>query len=261
MVNAFRQAYQNFVDARNFGPAFLLRHFAKLRGAQTTKLRVPGIGLIHVRVGTSDVAAIQQVFGERSYDLGATSPVTARIQRRYEKILSQQKRPVIVDAGANIGAASLWFRMHYPLAGIVAVEPEPGNVSILHRNLDGIGDTFIMDAAIGAESGHVNIEDGTTGWGARTIRSETGIPVVTIQDAIDLVPDGVSFIVKIDIEGFESDLFARNTSWIKDAFVVIIEPHDWMLPGQLSSRSFQRAMAEHDFEVFLSGENLIYIRI
>jgi hypothetical protein len=47
---------------------------------------------------------------------------------------------------------------------------------------------------------------------------------------------------------------------LDDAFAVYIEPHDWMLPGQGSSRSFQAAFGARDFEIFLRGENLIYIR-
>ena len=74
------------------------------------------------------------------------------------------------------------------------------------------------------------------------------------------IDDGI-FIAKIDIEGFEKDLFSSNLGWIDRAEMVIIEPHDWMLPGQQSSATFQRAMGSRDFELFISGENLIYVRV
>jgi hypothetical protein len=69
------------------------------------------------------------------------------------------------------------------------------------------------------------------------------------------------FCVKIDIEGFESDVFASNTEWLDDVTVVLVEPHDWMLPGQGSSRTMQVAMAARPFEMLISGENLIYVRL
>lgn len=260
-MGAVARLKQNIDDARMFGPAFLMRHVARVSGSKTTRVNVPGIGAVHVRVGESDVAALRQVFGEGDYDLGAASPITARIRARSRAIIDAGKMPVIVDAGANIGAASLWFRANYPEAAIVAIEPEPGNGAILHRNLDGRPNIAILDAAIGAEPGFVAIENDESGWGARTERAEQGIPVVTVTQAIATVPDGVPLIVKIDIEGFERDLFARNLDWLAGSYVVIIEPHDWMLPGQLSSLSFQKAMAAHDFELFLSGENLIYVRV
>lgn len=251
----------NVDDARTFGPGILMRHVARVTGAKTTQVNMPSVGPVHVRVGESDVAALRQVFGEGDYDLGSTSPVTERIRARAAAIKREGGIPVIVDAGANIGAASLWLRATYPDAALVAIEPEPANAAVLHRNLDGLPNVTVLDAAVGAEPGFVSIANDVSGWGARTLPAEHGIPVVTIPDAVAKVPGGVPLIVKIDIEGFERELFARNLDWIADAYAVIIEPHDWMLPGQQSSRNFQRAMAAHEFELFLSGENLIYVRV
>jgi hypothetical protein len=42
--------------------------------------------------------------------------------------------------------------------------------------------------------------------------------------------------------------------------VLMIEPHDWMLPGQYSSAGFQRAVAQERFEMLISGENLFFVR-
>ena len=66
---------------------------------------------------------------------------------------------------------------------------------------------------------------------------------------------------KIDIEGFESDLFADNLDWLDRFAVVAIEPHDWMFPGQGTSLSFQKAMAARDFEMVICGQNLIFLRL
>lgn len=86
--------------------------------------------------------------------------------------------------------------------------------------------------------------------------------VTTMNELLASVSDGVPFIAKIDIEGFESDLFARNTGWIEDFFAIAVELHDWMLAGQRGSGTFQTAMAARTgFEVFLKGENLIYVRV
>jgi hypothetical protein len=41
----------------------------------------------------------------------------------------------------------------------------------------------------------------------------------------------------------------------------VIEPHDWMLPGELSSRSFQEAMVRYPFELCIRGENLMYVQL
>ena len=168
---------------------------------------------------------------------------------------------MIIDAGANIGAASLWFRRLYPDAAIVAIEPDPDNLAILRKNIADDPLTHVVDAAIGSKPGHVDLEKTNAGWGTMTHRSNDGVPIVTVSTLTKMIDEASLFIVKVDIEGFESDLFADNLGWLDDAHVVMIEPHDWMLPGQRSSGTFQQALAKHPFEIFIRGENLIYVRI
>jgi hypothetical protein len=63
----------------------------------------------------------------------------------------------------------------------------------------------------------------------------------------------------VDIEGFDDDLFsAVDLSWIDRTVCLLVEPHDWLLPG--SSQSLQRAMALRNFDLLISGENLVYVR-
>lgn len=92
-------------------------------------------------------------------------------------------------------------------------------------------------------------------------RTDSGIAIVTVDHVLAEVPGGIPFIIKIDIEGFESDLLKTNLDWIAQAYVVMIEPHDWMLPGHMTSRAFQQAMAVHPFEMFIRGENILYVRV
>jgi FkbM family methyltransferase len=251
----------NVDDIATFGPRFLLRHLPRVTGAEMAPVHISGIGPIYLRAGESDVAAVRQIFGHKDYDIGSIPAIGARLNARYRAILQGGRKPVIVDAGANVGTAALWFRKTYIEAAIVAVEPEPGNLGVLKRNLEGRRDMMVLAAAIGGRSGFVEVKMGTLGWAAQTLRSESGVPIVTMADAFAKVADGIPFIAKIDIEGFESDLFSANVEWLNDVSMVIIEPHDWMLPGKKTSRSFQAAMGQHDFEIFISGENLIYIRV
>jgi FkbM family methyltransferase len=250
----------NFYDLVSFGPQFFFRHLARVSGTTFAVVNIPGYGKLNVRPGESDVAALRQVFREKQYQI-PSSMVSTRIQNRYHEILQANNIPVIVDAGANIGSASLWFLRQFPKAAVVAIEPEPGNVSMLKKNAENWSRVTILEAAIGSNAGFVSVQNEATGWGARTERANKGIPIVTMQEAFDCVPNGSPFIAKIDIEGFESDLFSQNTGWIDDVYLLYIEPHDWMLPGKMTSRSFQQAMAQHTFELFIIGENLVYVRV
>lgn len=249
----------NLQDVTDFGPTILLRHFGRLRKNRIVKVRTPG-GPIYVRAGDSDISAVRQVFAKRDYDVSWLTAASRRMQGRYEEIIALGGVPVVVDAGANIGAATIWFKQQYPKAAVVAVEPDPGNAEVLRMNVANLADIYVLEAAIGSENGFVSLISEGLGWAVQTERATSGIPIVTIDDAVGKVPNGVPFIAKIDIEGFERDLFSANTDWIDSMAAVIIEPHDWMLQGQYTSVPFQRAMGLRDFEMLHIGENIFYIR-
>jgi hypothetical protein len=94
---------------------------------------------------------------------------------------------------------------------------------------------------------------------SRSIEGE--VPIVTIPELVSTVPDGRLFGAKIDIEGFESDVFSQNTDWLNDLKFLFLEPHDWMLPGAKTSREFQKRLAHCDFDIIVAGENLLYVAI
>lgn len=219
---------------------------------------VRSAGRLFIRRKQSDFSAVRQVWRDEEYKIGNPA-IRDRVARRYEAILGEGRTPVIVDAGANIGAASRWFSVLYPQAVVVAVEPDPENLEILRRNADGWR-VEVVPSAIGSEAGFVRLIGLDLGWSTQTERADDGLSIVTVAECVASVPKGKLFIAKIDIEGFEEDLFSGNTDWVADAEVVFIEPHDWMLPDRHTSRHFQTVMARHPFQLFLRGENLIYVR-
>lgn len=229
-------------------------------GKADRQLNLSGAGRVFVRPKDSDYTVFRQVYRDRDYEVGL-DVIDDRIVAAYEEVLATGSTPVIVDAGANIGAATRWFAQRFPKAEVIAIEPDPDNTRVLRRNIEDVPNARVIEAALGGEPGFVSLKNDTDeSWGVQTVRGDTGLPIVTIRQAMDAIPNASLFGVKIDIEGFENDLFAGDTSWLDDARVVYIEPHDWMLPGEHSSRTFQREMGKRDFEIFLRGENLIYVR-
>ena len=63
-------------------------------------------------------------------------------------------------------------------------------------------------------------------------------------------------ICKIDIEGGESDLFSANDAWIDQFPLIIIELHDWLLPGTSNSKNFLSAISKRNFDIVYRGENM-----
>lgn len=220
---------------------------------------LPRHGRFHVRGRNSDVATLRQVFGEQEYRLRPDA-AEARLDRRYREMLAAGQTPVIIDAGANVGAAARWFHQLFPQVRVLAVEPDADNAAMLRLNTEDYAPITVVEAAIGAEPGFVSLIQADASWGIQTERSDSGLAVVTIPELVAGVENGALLLAKIDIEGFEEDLFASNTGWIDEAFCVIVEPHDWMLPDRHTSRTFQKAMGSGDFQLLIQGENLAYIR-
>jgi FkbM family methyltransferase len=248
-------------DVRHLGPRFAWAALRRWRRPLPFAIAVGGVGNVWVRGRDSDIDTLRRIFLNRDYEIPAQA-VRDRVLARYEAIIAAGKRPVIIDAGANIGGAALWFAHAYPEAIVVAIEPDPVTVEMLHRNVAHLPHVEVVPLALGSTAGQVEVVPGDASDATRTVRSETGLQVTTVADLVAGVPDGVPLIAKIDIEGFEADLFASNTGWIDDFFAIFVELHDWMLPGQRSSGTFQSAMATRDgFEVFVKGENLIYVRV
>lgn len=210
---------------------------------------------LHLRPNGSDFDVFLQIFDQRQYDTSAMRRHDD-IQSRYEAILCEGKTPLIVDAGANVGLSALYFRDRYPKARILAIEPEDGNFAELTKRAD----DFIIPIHAGLANfdGQLEVCDPGLGeWGFRTKRAEHGVPAIRLGTLLETYPCE-PFILKIDIEGFEADLF--DDPALLDRFTLIyFEPHDWMLPKQRSASSFVSAVAGLDRDFLLAGENIVSI--
>ena len=250
----------NSRDVRALGIGTLRRHLDAVLGRGLTRLHLKRMGPFAIRPRTSDWEVVHQVFVDRQYDL-AMFAQDAWIRAEYERILASGRTPLIVDLGANIGASALWYAMAYPDARVVAVEPDRSNADLCRRNTAG-HNVEVLTAAVGATPGYVSVSgDDEEKWATRTARDDHGSTrICLVNDIVSEVPNATLFIVKVDIEGFESDLFSGNTEWVQQAAAVIIEPHDWMMPGAATSRPFQRLFGALDRDLLIRGENLVYVR-
>lgn len=261
-----RSVFEDF--ARNtfyFGPLFVLRNvrlYLPGSGPYVT-VKIPRHGNLWVRPKDSDFEVVQEILGTHEYDLSRFAQY-GRIQERYEAILRNGKTPLIVDAGAYIGVSSMVFSDQFPKAKVLAVEPNPANARLCARNTATHPNIRTIEAALGGRPGRALLDTSADpfSWGVRTERIDGGnVEVLTIPQLIETEGDGVSlFLVKIDIEGFEKDVFEGDTGWTDQPAAIVVEIHDWMLPGKATSRALLRHMASQEREVLISGENLIFVK-
>lgn len=216
----------------------------------------------HHRGTRADLGVIEQMFTSEDYSL-ARLRRGPELHQLYDSLVRARLRPLILDAGANIGASAVYFSLVFPRAHIVALEPARNNFDLLKLNTDGI-DLDARCAALGARPGEAVLTDPGEGeWGYRTIDAGEGERVPRLC-ASELVRgkrrEGLTpFIAKIDIEGAEEELFSGDTGWVDDFPLLIVELHDWLLPRSASSRNFLRCMAERDRDFVYWGENVFSI--
>ena len=219
LSKAFRHLVQHVV---RLGPWTGLRVlYLKKRGpGHEAVIRVPDLaGPLTVRTGSSDLA----IFDEVVIDHGYRFP------------LDEAPR-VILDVGANIGMATLWFKARWPDAQVVAVEPDPGNFALLERNLKGIPGVRTIQAALAPQDGTIGFETSGIQPSAYHIRAlrgdEQGVRAMSM--ATLMVHCGLDHIdlLKLDIEGAEKDVFeAADLHWMDRVRTIAVELHDRMRPG------------------------------
>ena len=216
----------------------------------------------HHRGVPADNGVIQQIFVNQEYSVRRLRR-GSELLARCKALVDGGRSPLIVDAGANIGASAVWFAFEYPGAQVVAFEPEVGNFRVLAKNAEGLNIEPHL-AAIGSHDSRVNIRDPGNGeWGYQTDISDTGTcKMMSMSRLVErkMAAGSVPFIAKIDIEGAERDLFQEPTAWVDRFPLLIIELHDWLLPKQRTAQPFLKCMAERNRDFVHIGENVFSIR-
>jgi FkbM family methyltransferase len=202
------------IHIRQFGPFASLILLWKLH----TKM-------IRIRPNTSDERFFREVFLEKVYDLG----------------FMNLRPSTIIDGGANVGYASIFFAITYPQAKIFAVEPEDSNFEMLLRNLRFYPNIIPVHAALWPKEQELVIFDTAVGkWTFREVNA------LTVDRLMDLGKIDNIDVFKIDIEGAERELLSANyEKWLGKTNVIIIELHDRFQDG--CTRELNNATKSYKF--------------
>ena len=183
------------------------------------------------------------------------------IYEYYKNILSKSKKPLILDLGANIGASSYYFLSTYLGSHIISLEPDIANYQILKKNVP--SSIVHFNKAIACEEKNLKLNNFTADPRAISIEYESqgNIECVSVNKILnELENDFVPFIIKIDIEGGEKDLFKKNIDWINKFKIIIIEPHDWLYPSSNSFQNFLKSVADKNRDFIIQNENILSIK-
>ena len=200
---------------------------------------------IWLRPRTSDYSVFRQVFAELEY-------------ANFE---SKMEEPFVLDCGANVGLASVYFLNRFENCRVLAIEPDPDNAACCRRNLQKYGarasvveggvwnrrtDLVVVPSEFGA---------GNT-WGiAVRPREPDDLGLVTVEafdvpSLMELAGAGRIDILKVDIERSELAVFGSSTDgWLNKVRNIVIELH-----GEDCSDVFFSALERFDYQLSHRGD-------
>ncbi|MEJ7930607.1 FkbM family methyltransferase [Ramlibacter sp. AN1015] len=208
-----------------------------------------------------DVQVVRQIFANNDYGFERLRR-GEELRALYERIVSSGQKPLIIDCGANSGMSVRYFSETYPHAHIVAIEPDEANLAQAKLN-NRAADVTYLHAGVASSSMRATLcNRGQGNWAYQVEADPKGaIQLVSISSILTehARRGAIPFAIKIDIEGFEENLFEKGIEWIDEFPVLIIELHDWMLPRQGNSKNFLKAIALRNRDFVLHGENVFSI--
>lgn len=145
--------------------------------------------------------------------------------------------PFIIDAGAHVGVATHYFKRRYPRARILALEANPVTFALLNENVTAnrLNGVNARHAALSPRPGTIDFytapsDDKPGAWGDSAIPqlwheedevSVVKVPAVTLSSLLTEPVD----LLKLDIEGLETEVLAEAASQLRLVREVILEFH------------------------------------
>jgi len=154
--------------------------------------------------------------------LGAHHDIFVEQQYRFRP---DSAAPRILDVGANIGVASLYFARQYPTARIEAFEADPALHEILVRNLSvhhECAKVRALSTAVWTCNGTIPFRSDGADGGAIHEQGAMRVPALRLADVLAESP--VDFM-KLDIEGAECAVLDDCSSSLRNVNALIVEYH------------------------------------
>jgi FkbM family methyltransferase len=175
------------------------------------------------------------------------------VDGEYSFELTREPR-TILDLGANVGQAALYFRSRFPAARIVSVEPASESFSLLTRNLGGDPGIELRRCAVTGRDGSVQLRKFHLSWINHVSAERVDDPRWLTEDV-----DGLSLaslldaagmetvdLVKADIEGLEYDVFVDSPA-LRRVGTLVGEVHEHLIP--VDRQTFVEQLQAHgDFD-------------
>jgi FkbM family methyltransferase len=236
----------------------LLRRILKLNAAVNVYPRELGGRCVTLRPNESDLFVLSQIYGLKEYDIGAER--RNQIKKLAKEYVYDGYLPVIVDAGANVGYSSIFFSEVYPQALVLAVEPDTATFAVLVQNCSGYSRIRPINAALWSHDRGVKLIGAEQASWSRLVGEASGantIPSIRLDQLLSDISNSRLLILKLDIEGAEREVCKSSPHVIRAAPCVLVEPHDFKMPGAACLAPLFSAIAGKEVDTILIGENIL----
>lgn len=196
---------------------------------------------LRVRVFSGDLFILTEVFFDECYRLPARRAVDGegQVPRR------------ILDLGGNIGLSAAYFLARFPDVEVFPVEPDAGNFDLLQKNTAQFGNRArALRAAVSPRPGSGRIRPATAAH-SLTVEAvedadtgEANFPLMTIPQILEQAGWDKVDVIKMDIEGFEWQVFDAGCDWLQRCDLLLCEFH-----GEREPRTLGAAAAAQGFRL------------
>lgn len=213
------------------------RIWSKKNGLQD--ITVPGLPHpVSLRCGTADASTFEKIFVWNDYELDYPAGVKT-----------------VIDAGANIGLSAVYFATRFPDAKVLAIEPQGENFRLLERNTRPYPQVSPLHAALWSEDttlGLSNPHDRVDSYQYSRDAAVETVPAFNMTSVLSRFEMPRADVLKIDIEGAETEVFARTPEWVGRVGMFVIELH-----GDQAREAFSAATSSLDAVRYRHGEDEI----
>jgi FkbM family methyltransferase len=159
------------------------------------------------------------------------------------------KNDLVLDAGAGIGEFTvLASRKIGPSGRIIAVEPDPDDYELLQLNIEknSCANVIPINIGLGGNTGERQMEFRGRSYSFKVDTLENILKKAGLEKSINFV--------KMDIEGFETEVLSQSIDIIKNADIIAIELHN-------TKEEVDRILTKYNFKFTPLSRRIVYYQL